>query len=84
MESYYKFGLYKNIIDSIKIITVFVDAEYQNQKIGNQLLSHIKGKYFENISLDTRVENFKAINFYEDNGFVIVNKNRRNVVLKYK
>ena len=63
---------------------LFVDKKYQNQNIGNKLLSFIIQKFEKNITLDTNSNNQNAIEFYKKNNFEILRKNKKNVLMKYK
>ena len=63
---------------------LFVDKKYQNQNIGNKLLSFIIQKFETNITLDTNSNNQNAIEFYKKNNFEILRKNKKNVLMKYK
>tara|TARA_A100001015_G_scaffold85588_1_gene95125 strand:+ start:1962 stop:2513 length:552 start_codon:yes stop_codon:yes gene_type:complete len=83
IESFYKFGLYKNVESKVNIVTLFVDKEYRNKKIGHLLLNNIIERYKNDISVDTRIENIDAIKFYKINGFKTVRKNSKNMVLLY-
>ena len=83
IESYYKIGLYKNVKSKVNIVTLFVDNEYQNKKIGHVLVNKIIERYKNDISVDTRAENIEAIKFYKKNGFKTVKENSKNVVLLY-
>ncbi len=80
-ETYYKIGLYNNISSSAHIVTLFVSKRYQNNHIGKKLLDSVVDFFPKNLTVDTRVENIKAIKFYEKNNFVVVRKNLKNVVL---
>ena len=80
-ETYYKIGLYSNISSSAHIVTLFVSKRYQNNQIGKKLLDSVVDFFPKNLTVDTRVENIKAIKFYEKNKFVVVRKNFKNVVL---
>ena len=80
-ETYYKIGLYNNISSSTHIVTLFVSKRYQNNQIGKKLLDSVVDFFPKNLTVDTRVENIKAIKFYEQNNFVVVRKNLKNVVL---
>lgn len=80
-ETYYKIGLYNNISSSTHIVTLFVSKRYQNNQIGKKLLDSVVDFFPKNLTVDTRVENIKAIKFYEKNNFVVVRKNLKNVVL---
>jgi ribosomal protein S18 acetylase RimI-like enzyme len=79
-ETYYKIGLYNNISSSTHIVTLFVSKRYQNNQIGKKLLDSVVDFFPKNLTVDTRVENIKAIKFYEKNNFVVVRKNLKNVV----
>ena len=61
-----------------KILMISVEPIYQRQKIGENLLNKfikitIKQK-IETIELEVRIDNKKAIRFYEKNGFKIIDK----------
>ena len=83
IESFYKIGLYKNVKSKVNIVTLFVDKEHQNKKIGHVLVSKIIERYKNDISVDTRAENIEAIKFYKKNGFKTVKENSKNMVLFY-
>lgn len=80
-ETYYKIGLFNNLSSSAHIVTLFVSKRYQNNQIGKKLLDSVVDFFPKNLTVDTRVENIKAIKFYEKNNFVVVRKNLKNVVL---
>ena len=82
IELYFKVGLYKGIKSKLNIVTLFIDIDYQNKKIGQLLVDHIVSEYKHNITVDTRSRNKTALNFYKKNKFVIVNNNAKNTVLK--
>ena len=83
LESFYKIGLYKNIESKINIVTLFVNTEYQNKKIGHILVKNVIERYKSGISVDTRTDNIQAIKFYKKNGFKKVRENSKNMVLLY-
>ena len=65
-------------IDKTKILMISVEPTYQRQKIGERLLNEfikitIKEK-IKVIELEVRIDNKKAIKFYEKNGFKRVKK----------
>ena len=80
-ENYFKLGLFKNVISSAHIVTLFVSKDYQDNKIGQELMNFIMNLFSKNLTVDTRVENVKAIRFYEKNNFKIANKNYKNILL---
>ena len=82
-EYYFKIGLYKGIDSKINIITLFVDTDYQGKGVGEQLIQNIKDQYKRKISVDTRSDNQKAIDFYIKNGFVLKNQNIRNTSMYF-
>jgi len=65
-------------INKAKILMISVEPIYQRQKIGEKLLNEfikitIKEK-IKTIELEVRIDNKKAIKFYEKNGFKIIEK----------
>ena len=82
VELYFKIGLYKGIKSKLNIVTLFIDVDYQNKKIGQLLVDFIISEYKNDITVDTRSNNKTALNFYKKNQFVIVNENVKNTVLK--
>lgn len=84
IESYYKKGLYKDQKFESKLVTLFVNKELQNKSIASDLVSYIKENEPLPIVVDTRNINHSALNFYNKNGFHIVNKNERNTVLLFQ
>ncbi len=81
VELYFKIGLYRNIKSNVNIVTLFVDLNYQNKKIGQALINFVINEYKNPITVDTRSNNNSAINFYKKNKFEIVNSNKKNTVL---
>ena len=84
IESYYKKGLYKDQKFESKLVTLFVNKELHNKSIASDLVSYIKENEPLPIVVDTRNINHSALNFYNKNGFHIVNKNERNTVLLFQ
>tara|TARA_B100001057_G_scaffold468440_1_gene527616 strand:+ start:284 stop:844 length:561 start_codon:yes stop_codon:yes gene_type:complete len=82
-EYYYKVGLYKNIDAKVNIITLFVDKKHQGKGTGEKLIKSVKDQYQTKISVDTRTNNQRAIDFYIKNGFVLKNKNIKNTSLYF-
>ena len=83
-HTYFKVVTYYGIKSNANIVFLFVDINYQNQNIGNKLLSFIIEKFEENITLDTNSNNENAIEFYRKNNFEILRKNKKNILMKYK
>lgn len=56
---------------------IFVNPEYQNKKVGKnllkQIINHAKKKNLNGIITETEFENIPAQKFYEKNGFVKTN-----------
>ena len=63
-------------------ICLFVDENNQSSGIGRELLSYLKRDFKSNISVDTRTNNKRGINFYTKNGFKAVRSDSKNTVLK--
>ena len=82
VEPYFKIGLYKGIKSKLNIVTLFIEVDYQNKKIGQLLVNYIISEYKNDITVDTRSNNKAALDFYKKNKFVIVNENVKNTVLK--
>ena len=82
VETYYKYRIYKNIDYEVNILTLFVDENNQSSGIGRELLSYLKRDFKSNISVDTRTNNKRGINFYTKNGFKAVRSDSKNTVLK--
>jgi ribosomal-protein-alanine N-acetyltransferase len=61
-----------------KILMVSISEQFQNKKIGSELLSYFLRKISEEgikfIELEVRTDNKKAINFYKKHGFKIRNE----------
>ncbi len=59
-------------LDQAEILNLVVDEAYQRMGIGQKLLDQIKLDLptLKTITLEVRVSNGKAIQFYEKNGFV--------------
>jgi len=53
------------------IAGIFVKSEFRSHSIGRQLLDYLKNNY-SNLSLDVYDKNFRAVKFYQKNGFTIV------------
>ena len=82
-EYYYKIGLYKNIDSNVNIITLFVDQKHQSKGTGQNLIKSVIDQYQTKISVDTRTNNQRAIDFYIKNGFILKNKNIKNTSLYF-
>lgn len=66
---------YYVMYERIEIANFNVLEEYQNRHIGSKLLDHLINEYrnkVDNITLEVRVDNVKAIHLYEKKGFVKV------------
>ena len=65
------------IFERAEIATIAVDPKKQGRALGGQLMRHLiqraKSRGCENISLEVRVSNRKAINMYEHFDFIIIN-----------
>ena len=64
---------YYLMYDRIEIANFNVLEEYQNNKIGSKLLDYLVNKYhdnIDNITLEVRCDNKKAIYLYEKYGFI--------------
>ena len=84
IEYFYKLGLYRNIDSNVNIMTLFVDENYQGKGIGQLLIQNVLDQYQTRISVDTRTNNQRAIDFYISNGFTLKNKNKKNTSLYFK
>lgn len=83
IETNYKIGLYKNVNSKINIVTLFVSEQFQKKLVGKTLLERVKNEFKTNITVDTRVKNAAALDFYKKNNFKEIARNSKNVVLKY-
>jgi ribosomal protein S18 acetylase RimI-like enzyme len=84
IETYYKIGLYKNVNSKINIVTLFVSEQFQKKLVGKTLIEMVKNEFKTNITVDTRVKNAAALDFYKKNNFKEIARNSKNVVLIYK
>ena len=57
------------ISDNTEILNFCVDEKYQNQGIGKLLYYEVEKYSYGIISLEVRVSNLRAINFYKNRGF---------------
>jgi ribosomal-protein-alanine N-acetyltransferase len=61
-----------------KILMLSISEQFQNKKIGSDLLNYFFRKISEKgvkfVELEVRIENEKAINFYKKHGFKIRNE----------
>jgi ribosomal-protein-alanine N-acetyltransferase len=61
-----------------KILMFAVSPLYRKKRIGSELLNEFKKRMIEEkikyIELEVKTDNIKAINFYQRNGFYIINK----------
>ncbi|MEG0295838.1 MAG: GNAT family N-acetyltransferase [Clostridium sp.] len=83
---YYKIVLNDNIVgainlydlgnNSVRIGSIFIDPEYQNQGIGTEAMKFIENKYpnTRKWSLDTPYQNYRNHYFYEKHGYVKVDE----------
>lgn len=76
---------YYFMYDRIEIANFNVLEEYQNHKIGSKLLEYLINKYqnsVDNITLEVRCDNEKAIHLYKKYGFIkkAIRKNYYNGV----
>lgn len=66
-----------NLYDNAQIATIGVRKEYQGKGYGQKMMDYIiqeaTSQGCENLSLEVRVSNEKAISLYEKNGFLKVN-----------
>ena len=73
------------ILDEFHLNNIAVKKEFQNKNIGKKLLNKIieftKLKNGNLIHLEVMHDNFKAIRFYENNGFCAIGK-RKNYYTK--
>ncbi|MDO4940290.1 MAG: ribosomal protein S18-alanine N-acetyltransferase [Erysipelotrichaceae bacterium] len=64
------------LYENADITTIGVNSKYQGQGYGQMMLKHMlsyaKEHNVENVHLEVRVSNIKAINLYKKNGFEIV------------
>lgn len=70
--------LYDLIYDRIEIEYIVVKNSYRRKGIASELLKYIEeNNLVTNITLEVRVSNSEAINFYEKNGFkkIAIRKN---------
>ena len=61
------------IYDKMEIANFNVLDNYQNKGIGQELLDYLINKYYgnvENITLEVKKDNLKAIHLYEKKGFI--------------
>ena len=64
------FLIFTVLYDKCEIIDIFVDDDYRNQKIAQNLINEITKDYsLENITLEVSDKNIKAINLYKKLGF---------------
>lgn len=63
--------VYNLFYDRIEIEYIIVPEEYRKKGIGSKLLSEIEKEKINNITLEVRVSNVNAINFYKKNGYKI-------------
>lgn len=67
------FHMYRNIGGDFEILQIAVDPQQQNQGLGSKfmetMVNHAITIGIENIFLEVRVDNAKAIQFYERFGF---------------
>ena len=64
---------YYLMYDRIEIANFNVLEDYQNKKIGTKLLDYLVSKYkgkVDNITLEVRIDNIKAIHLYKKYGFI--------------
>lgn len=60
-----------SIIDDKYIGALFVDPQYQKQRIGFKLINYVK-KIYPELSLKVYIKNGDALRFYQKNGFRII------------
>lgn len=63
--------VYSLIYDRIEIEYIIVSNDYKRKGIGTKLLKEIEKNNINSISLEVRVGNETAINFYKNNGYII-------------
>ena len=65
-------------LENAKILMLSISEDYRKQKIGSMLLTRfineIKIEHVQHIDLEVRIDNEKAIKFYQKNGFKISQK----------
>lgn len=70
------------------ISTIGVDANYNGQGIAQNLLdlviTHVKNQNFLTIELEVYKQNFRAIAFYQKNGFVTSKNNNTSIFMELK
>ena len=66
---------YTKLYNSVDIVDIVVKEEYQNQKIGSNLLDYVITELSCNdrIYLEVNTKNKKAINLYQKFGFRVIN-----------
>ena len=61
-----------------KILMLSISEQFQNKKVGSDLLKHFLKKISDEgvrfVELEVRIDNKKAINFYKKHGFKIINE----------
>lgn len=66
--------LYEDIYDRFELDNIYVLDRYRNQKIASIMMEFMinegKNKNIQNITLEVREDNYKAINLYKKYGFV--------------
>ena len=64
--------------ENAKILMLSISEDYRKQKIGSMLLTkflnEIKIEHVQHIDLEVRIDNEKAIKFYQKHGFIISQK----------
>lgn len=70
-EDKHKIKGFISIIDDKHIGALFVDPEFQNQKVGSKLIKYAK-KIYSELSLKVYTKNVRALRFYQNNGFKII------------
>ena len=64
--------------DNIDLLSIYVDENYRNKKIGTKLLKSLIDKYCnyssKTITLEVECQNIEAFNLYKSLNFKVVNK----------
>lgn len=72
-EDKHKIKGFISTIDEQYIGALFVDPQYQRQKIGTKLINYVKNMY-PMLSLKVFTKNKDALRFYQKNGFKIMSE----------
>ena len=66
------------LIDNDYIDELYVSNAYRNQGIGTKILNHLKNNN-NKLTLNIFQKNIKGINFYQKNGFKIIEENTEDI-----